>query len=65
MKLQACNFPVRIAKFFKNSFFHKTPLLALPEKFTNFSGKHQWKRRNRFIIFLVSTKKFFLINTTE
>ena len=55
-KLKACNFPVNIAKFFKNSFFHKTPPVAAPEKFINFLLKHQWRRRNRF---------FFLINSTE
>ena len=56
IKLQACNFPVNIAKFFKNSFFHKTTPVAASEKFINFPGKRQWRRRNRFI---------FLINTTE
>ena len=48
--------PVNIAKFFKNSFFHKTPQVDASEKLINFPGKHQWRRRNRF---------FFLINTTQ
>ena len=43
-------------EIFKNSFFHKTPPLAASEKFINFPGKHQWRRRNKFI---------FFINTTE
>ena len=43
-------------EIFKNSFFHKTPPVAVSEKFTNFPGKHQWWRRNRFI-FLISTTK--------
>ena len=41
---------------FKNSFFHKTTLVAASEKSINFPEKHQGQRRNRF---------FFLINTTE
>ena len=36
-------FPVNLAKFFKNSFFHKTPSVAASEKFINFPGKHQWE----------------------
>ena len=56
IKLQACNFPVNIAKNFKNSFFYKTPLVAASEKSINFARKHQWRRRNEFI---------FLLNTTE
>ena len=56
IKLQSCNFPVNIAKFFKDKFFHKIPSVAASEKFINFPGKHQWERCNRFI---------FLINTTE
>ena len=44
IKLQVCNFPVNIAKCFKNSFFHKTPPVAASEKFINFSGKRQWRR---------------------
>ena len=55
IKLQACNFPVNIAKFYKNSFFDKTPPVAASEKFINFAGKHQWWR-HRFNT---------LINTTE
>ena len=55
IKLQACNFPVNIEKFCKNSFFHKTPQVAASEKIINFPGKHR-RRRNRFI---------FLTNTTE
>ena len=43
-------------KIFENSFFNKIPPLAASEKFINFPGKHQWRRRNRLI---------FLINTTE
>ena len=39
---------------FKNSFFHKTSPVAASEKFINFPGKQQWRRRNRFI-FLVNT----------
>ena len=45
-KLQACNFPVTIAKTFKNNFFHKTSAVAASEKFINFPGKHHWRRRN-------------------
>ena len=56
LKLQVCTFPVNIAKSFKNSFLHKKPPVTASEKFINFSGKHQWRRSNRFI---------FLINTTE
>ena len=56
LKLQACNVPVNIAKFFKNSFFNKTPAVTASEKFINFPKKYQWRRRNRFIL---------LINTTE
>ena len=41
IKLQTCNFPVNIANFFKNSFFHKTPAVAASQKFKNFPGKHQ------------------------
>ena len=41
---------------FKNSVFHKTHPVAASEKFINFPGKHEWRRRNRFS---------FLINTTE
>ena len=52
IKLQACNFPVNVAKFLKNSFFHKTPSAAASEKFINFRGKHQWRRCNR-LIFLI------------
>ena len=40
IKLQACNFPVIIAKIFKNSVFHKAPAVAASEKFINFPGKH-------------------------
>ena len=43
-------------EIFKNSFFHKTPLVAASGKFINFPGKRQWQRRNRFV---------FLINTIE
>ena len=43
-------------EIFKNSFFHKTSPVAASEKFINFPGKNQWRRRNGFI---------FLINTTE
>ena len=43
-------------EIFKNSFFHKSLPVAASEKFINFSGKLQWRWRNRFI---------FLINTTE
>ena len=43
-------------KIFKNSFFHETPPVAASEKFINFLGKHQCRRRNRFI---------FLINMIE
>ena len=56
LKLQASNFPVNIAKFFKNSFFCKTTPVATYEKFINFPVNYQWRRRNRFI---------FLINTTD
>ena len=56
IKLQVCNFPVNIAKFLRTVFFHKTPPVATSEKFINFPGKHQWRKRNRFI---------FLINATE
>ena len=56
MKLQACIFPVNIAKNFKSSFFHKTLEVAASEKFINFPGKHQCRRCNRFIL---------LINMTE
>ena len=56
LKLHACNFPVNITKFFKNSFFCKTSPVATSEKFRNFPVKYQWRRRNRFI---------FLINTTD
>ena len=56
IKLQTCNFPVNIGKFFKNTFFNKTSPVAVSEKLINFPGKDQWQRRNRFI---------FLINTTE
>ena len=56
IKLQACNFPMKIAKFFKNRFFHKSPPVAACEKFINFPVKHQWQRGKRFI---------FSINTTE
>ena len=38
IKLQVCNFPVNIAEFFKNSFFHKTPPVAASEKFMNLPG---------------------------
>ena len=55
-KLQVCNFPVNIAKFFRNSFFDKTPPVAASEKFINFPGKYKRRRCNRFI---------FLTNTTE
>ena len=55
-KLAGRNFLVNIANFFKNSYFNKTPAVAASEKFINFPGKHQWQRRNRFIL---------LINTTE
>ena len=43
-------------EIFKNNFFYKTPPAAASEKFINFPGKHQWRRRHRFI---------FLINATE
>ena len=43
-------------EIFKNSFFHESPPVAASEKFINFPGKHQWRRRNRFT---------FLSNTTE
>ena len=43
-------------KTFKNSFFDKTPSVTDSKKIINFPGKHQWRRRNRFI---------FLIDTTE
>ena len=56
IKLKACNLPVNIAKFFESSFFHKKFPVAASEKFTNFPGKYQWRRRNSFI---------FLINKTE
>ena len=59
IKLQAClqlNFSVNIAKFFRNSFFHGRPPMAASEKFINFLGKNQWRRRSGFI---------FLINTTK
>ena len=52
IKLQACNFPVNVAKFLKNSFFHKTPSAAASEKFINFRGKHQWRRCNRSIFLI-------------
>ena len=41
---------------FKNSFFHKTPLVAASEKFKNLQGKHQWRRRHRFIFFTNTTE---------
>ena len=40
IKLQDCNFPTNIAKFFRTAFFI-TPLMAASEKFINFPGKHQ------------------------
>ena len=43
-------------KFFKSSFFHKKPQVNASEKFINFPGKRQRRRRNIFI---------FLIHTTE
>ena len=43
-------------KIFKSSFFHKTRPVAASEKFVNFQGKYQLRKRNRFI---------FLSNTTE
>ena len=36
--------------------YWEIPPVAASEKFINYPGKHQWRRRNRF---------FFLINTTE
>ena len=56
IKLQASNFPVNFLKFLRTIFFNKKPPVAASEKFMNFSGKHQWRRRSRFI---------FLINMTE
>ena len=46
----------KYCEIFKNSYFHKTPPVAASEKFINFPGKEQWRRRDRFIV---------LINTTE
>ena len=54
-KVVGLQLPAEYCKAFKNSFFHKTPMVA-SEKFLNFPGKHQWRRRNRFI---------FLISATE
>ena len=42
IKLQACNVPVNIVKFFQNSFFHKIPPVAASEKCINFPRKHQY-----------------------
>ena len=56
IKLQACNFPVNIAKFLRPSFNYKTHPVAASKKFINLPGKHEWRRRNRFI---------FLKDTTE
>ena len=56
IKLQACNFPVNITKFFRTAFFMKHLRWLLSEKFRNFAGKHRWRRSNKFIV---------LINTTE
>ena len=50
-KLQACNFPVNVGKFYKSSFFYKIPPVAAFVKFIIFAGKHQCRRRIRFIFF--------------
>ena len=55
-KVAVLHFSCQYCEIFKSSFFQKTPPVAASEKFINFSGRHQWRRRNRFI---------FLINTTE
>ena len=55
-KVTALQLSCEYYKIFKNSFFHRTPLIVDSEKFRNFSGKHQWRKRNRFT---------FLINTAE
>ena len=54
-KVEGLQFSCEYCEIFKNSFFHKTPPVAASEKF-KFSKKHQWRRRDRFI---------FLINTTK
>ena len=43
-------------EIFKNGIFHETTSVVASEKFMNFPGKHQRRRRNRFI---------FLINMTR
>ena len=36
-------------KIFKSNVFHKRTPVAACKKFINSPGKHQWRRRNRFI----------------
>ena len=55
-KVAGLHLSCEYCEIFKNSFFHKTSLVAASEKFINFPGKQQWRRHNRFI---------FLVNTTE
>ena len=55
-KVAGLQLSCKYCEIFKNSFFHKTSLVAASEKFRNVPGKHQWQRRNKFI---------FLINTIE
>ena len=55
-KVAALQLSCEYCEIFKNSLFHKIPPVAASEKFINFAGKHQWRRRNRIK---------FLINTTE
>ena len=44
--------------FLKNSFFRRTPPVTASEILINFPGKHQWRRRNRSGIFLISTIEY-------
>ena len=46
VKVAGLQLSCEYCKNFNKSFFHKTPPVAVSEKFP---GKHQWRRRNRFI----------------
>ena len=55
-KVSGLQLSCEYCKTFKNICFHKAHPVGVFEKFINFPGKYQWRRRNRFI---------FLINRIE
>ena len=45
-KVASLQLSCEYCEIFKSSFFHKTHPVAASEKFINFPGKHEWRRRN-------------------